>query len=116
MPDPMTIKSASPDTFHASTGLRYGNMRGLLVLTFALGAQCLAQILTNNVTDAVNSRYLVVLKKGVTESVFASHMERANLASSLQGAKTFNINGLMGYSVIATSEGIKTLAESGEVC
>lgn len=89
-------------------------MRGLLILTFALGAQCLAQLLSN-ATGVVRDSYLVVLKTGVTGSVLASHMERANLVSSSKSAKSFNIDGLRGYSVKATYESIRTLAESDEV-
>lgn len=89
-------------------------MRGLVVLTFALGGHCLAPILNLNTTTTVADSYVVVLKKSLTKASVVSHMERANLILATTNAKSFDIAGFKGYNVKTTAEGIKRLAQSDE--
>ena len=90
-------------------------MRGLLLLTFALGGHCLAPILNSNATTTVENSYVVVFKKSLTKASVISHMERANLILATTNTKSFDIAGFKGYNVKATTQDIQKLAQSDEV-
>ncbi|KAF1968049.1 subtilisin-like protein [Bimuria novae-zelandiae CBS 107.79] len=84
----------------------------------ALSASALAHapiLPTANATTEVESRYVVVLKQSVGKAAVVAHMQRANLVLSTQNAKAFEIGALKGYSVQATAEGVRRLAESDEI-
>ena len=90
-------------------------MRGLVVLTFALGAYCLAPILDLNATSTVGGSYVIVLKNSLTKAGIVSHMERANLILASSKAKSFEIDGFKGYNVKTTAQAIQKLAQSDDV-
>jgi oryzin len=95
-------------------------MKLLLLLVILIGgAQSLAPIIGLEDADPASDRYIVVLKKGTSETAFQSHLSSVNARLKKLGTykkpETYNIGTFKAYTLSAPNTTVATLAARPEI-